>query len=209
MACKIPSWTKELVFYPMKPAPCLNLPEDVEDWLMEPKYNGWHTVWAIHNRQVAIFSRNLKRDLSDWIGLAAIREKVATISGPITLMGELVYEKAKGLEIAATSIPYLQYSIMPNITVKFFDVVRPGEYDMPLQERRKLLVKTVPYKKWIVEQEWVGCEGYLHKRYKSYVGNFTGNKEGIVLKRPNSLYFPGERATMVTKDWLKIRDIAI
>lgn len=199
MAVKIPDWAKGLVFYPMKPAPCLFLPANVEEWLVEPKYNGWHTVWAIFGGKVVIFSRNLKYDMTDWIGLRHLKAKLSDIEGPMTLTGELV-NKWKD----PTSIPSLKTIAMPNITVKFFDAFRPGDDNVPLRERRKLLEKIVPVKSWVVEQDLVGSETRLRRKYASYVT--SANKEGVVLKNPNSLYFPGQNATLVTKDWLKIRD---
>ena len=190
---------KDLVFFPMKPGPCIVLPFSLTtDWVWEPKYDGWHTLFAVHRGRVRVFSRNLKMELTDWPGL---RETIAELENNLrcftgTLVGEL-------LASSGISTDVMKARSGVKVAPKFFDLVMPAFDMVPLYERRRMLLDLPLPRDWFAHQACIESQKVLEQTFR--MCKDTCGMEGVVIKKFDSLYERSNTSPVVAYSWLKIK----
>jgi bifunctional non-homologous end joining protein LigD len=158
---------------------------------MEPKFDGWRVIVAVDN-SVRVWTRR-GHDMTDRLPeLAGLADVIAV---PVVLDGELVAGQGRASDF---------YGVLPRVArraslsfVAFDVLARNGPViDRPYSERRALL-----------EGLGLHADGWcavpqLHGSVADVLGACAEHDvEGIVAKRVDSPYRPGERSS----DWLKVK----
>lgn len=194
----IPKQHRDLVFYPMKPGPCLVMPYTVNSWYMEPKYDGWHTLFVSDGHFISAYSRNLKRNMYDWLALQPIFKKLKELKyrKKFVMLCELVAESG-----IRTDVPKLKKGGVAH--PKFFDIICEETGDKPLYQRRQFLENIELPIEWLVEHQLIESVDNLKKHFSIYTN--TKGMEGVVIKDPISYYEQSRKIGVVTHQWLKIK----
>jgi len=160
-------------------------------WIMEPKFDGWRVIVSVDD-VVRVWTRRgheMTARLPELAGLAD------TVDVPVVLDGELVAGQGRASDF---------YGVLPRVarraTLSFvaFDVLSHGGpvIDRPYVERRALLDGL-----GLHADNWCTAP----QLYGSVLDVLTvcveHDVEGIVAKRTDSRYRPGERSS----DWLKVK----
>jgi len=196
---------------PMLAEPAQNLKEALEEHggtsLLEYKLDGARVQVHKSNSKIKIFSRRLTevtRSLPEIVEAASkeFRGENFILDGEVVAVdssGKILpfqnvmrrYRRIIGVEELLSKIP---------TRIFLFDILfLDGEplLRKPLTERREILEKVVPGK-YLMPQMEVStlqeAESFFHKALKE-------NCEGVMAKRPSSIYLPGRRG----KHWLKIK----
>ena len=169
-----------------------------KDWLHEVKYDGVRILCRIDHGSARAYSRNGK----DWTAkFATVAEAAAQLPlHSAWIDGELCMVNTRGV----TSFQALQNALAEPTSGKLvyfvFDLVHFDGYDLSrvaLRERKRWLRRVVPDEGQMVRYgvEAKGPGGaFLQQACKRGL-------EGIICKRVDSAYHPGER----TRDWLKVK----
>lgn len=192
----IPPEHRDLVFYPMKPSPCIVLPYTFKKWVWEPKHDGWHVIFVVTPNLIGAYSRRLKRVMNDWVGLQPVFDKLSTIKEPTILLGELV--AASGIR---TDVPRLKKNGVAH--PRFFDIINEQVGDKPLSVRRRVLEDSGLPEDWVIRQEIIGSHENLEEQF-AYHREQKGC-EGLVIKDPSSMYHQSRSIGVMTHQWLKIK----
>jgi len=186
--------------FPMKPSPAFrnvkNI-EEVEKWLIEPKYDGWRIVYVPNE---GFFTRK-GNSLNDWAFLKKLRPLFEYCDEKnIYLDGELVHLKGRD------HIPSLKYDENGNAHIFLFDVI---DEEKPLIERLRTLVLAVRHINSTVVSVIPSIPLKEEKDIQKLFTLWTmhSNIEGIVLKRMDSKYYPGKEGPVITNDWIKIKSL--
>lgn len=168
-------------------------PFDGDDWLFELKWDGYRCLAYLATGQVYLDSRNAKPLLPQFPVLssmaAALRAKDALLDGEIVAM--------KGGRV---DFSYLRTS-PSSVLYACFDLLwLDGEpmLEVPLDQRKRELKKCMAWGESAIYSETVEGQG---KTLFSFAK--SQDLEGVMGKRRDSLYFPGERTT----DWLKVKNL--
>jgi bifunctional non-homologous end joining protein LigD len=172
-----------------------NLPEGAE-WLYEPKLDGYRALLLKDGRQVQIFSRNEKDLTKMYPRVAAAGMRLN--AGQAVIDGEIVALSEDG----RPSFQALQHrGSHPGHHIVFyaFDVLHLNERDVmaePLEKRRALLPKIIGEDPTIrLSRDLPGSVAEIIQALR------TAGIEGVIAKRRDSPYQPGERSN----DWLKLK----
>lgn len=168
-----------------------------EDWLFEPKWDGYRAIADVRGGKVDLYSRNHISFNKDYPPVVKAVEKIAY---DVVLDGEVVVMKNKDVS-DFQSLQNYKTTGKGNLTYVVFDLLYlNGEelLEMPLIERKTLLEevvkqlddKTVQYSAHVVK------EGEKLFKKASQKG-----LEGIIAKKADSVYEEGRR----TMNWLKIK----
>lgn len=172
--------------------------EDKQDWIYEPKYDGYRAVTKVRKGKVEMVSRNGNPFNNLY---APLIKELQNLSNDVIFDGEVVIEDEKGISnfqllqnYARTGKGYLRYYIFDLLYLNGHSLT-----SLPLIQRRELL-------------EAVFAQTELQNIFPSSVVTGKGKKlmkqltkkgyEGIIAKDANSLYYPGIRAN----SWLKIKN---
>jgi len=164
-------------------------------WVLEPKFDGWRVIVAV-DRDVRVWTRrghDLTERLSEVAGLTD------ALDAPAVLDGELVAGQGRASDF---------YSVLPKIAARSrrapltfvaFDVLAfDGEpvIGWPYERRRALLDDLA-----LNGEAWCTTP-ILHGSVVDVLAACSAHDvEGIVAKRVDSPYRPGERS----RDWLKVK----
>jgi bifunctional non-homologous end joining protein LigD len=172
-------------------------PVDNPEWLYEIKWDGFRSISYLRNDQVDIRSRNnkkfnekfypIRKALEDW-------NVKAVVDGEIIVMNEKGYPDFNALQTWRSEAD-------GELVYFLFDILWYEGTDLtgvPLVERRNILQRIVPPAGAIRLSESFDITG---SELIALAGNM--GLEGILAKKKNSVYLPGQR----TKDWLKIKTI--
>ncbi len=177
-------------------ATLVDAPFDSPEWSYEVKWDGYRAVAFINHGKVELQSRNAKSFNEKFYSIHAALEKWPTNA---VLDGEIVVTDRNGRS---------NFSALQNwrseadgmLIYYIFDVLWLSGRDLsrlPLHQRRAILHQIVPEKSSEIRvSESFGTSG--QEAYKSAV---KLGLEGIMAKRNESIYVPGERS----KDWLKVK----
>lgn len=195
---KLPVKGKRMAF-PANIAPMLatlvDAPVDAKGWTYEIKWDGYRAVAYINNGKVDLKSRNNKSfnekfypvfdALKNWPVKAVIDgEVIVADKKGISNFGALQNWRSEADGI-------LQFYVFDLLWYEGKSVM-----ELPLSERRRLLQAILPVSDIIK----------LSEAFETTATSFFASAkkmglEGIMAKKEDSLYFPGERS----KDWLKIK----
>jgi bifunctional non-homologous end joining protein LigD len=181
---------------PMLPT-LIKEPFDSQDWIFEPKLDGYRAIAAIDsNGKAWIWSRNhlpLEPKFPT-IGEAVVRLNLRST----VLDGEIVALDGEGIPRFQLLQRWQKRPTAP-VVYYLFDVLWSEGQDFtskPVLTRRERLTQIVSPVEGIQVGNWISTRGKELFRFAKEKG-FEGN----VAKRKASTYQPGQR----TKDWLKIK----
>jgi bifunctional non-homologous end joining protein LigD len=193
-----PTNIKRLTFsfiQPMLALPVRDLP--VGNWLYEIKFDGYRALAIKVANEVRLISRNRKSFNDDYPvlidSLKLLKTKSFTIDGEITALdenGRSSFQLLQGYG-KAKHTPLVYYA---------FDLRSLDSADLcprPLIERRKLLAKLLKNAPENIKfsEELTGTKEELLRVAKQF------QLEGLIAKRPDSLYEPGRRSGA----WVKVK----
>ena len=174
-----------------------DLPMDQPGWTYEIKWDGFRSISYLRNKHIDIRSRNNKKfnekfypvrqALEDW----NIR---AVVDGEITVINKKGYPDFSALQTWRSEAD-------GELVYYLFDLLWYDGYDLmnlPLVVRREILTKIAPAAGPIRVSESFDVSGSELMALAGKMG-----LEGIVAKREDSIYQPGQRS----KEWLKIKTI--
>lgn len=172
-------------------------PMDQPGWTYEIKWDGFRSISYLRNKDIDIRSRNnkkfnekfypIRQALEDW----NIR---AVVDGEITVINKKGYPDFSALQTWRSEAD-------GELVYYLFDLLWYDGYNLmnlPLSSRREILAKIVPGAGPIRVSESFDVSGSELMALAGKMG-----LEGIVAKREESIYQPGQRS----KDWLKIKTI--
>jgi bifunctional non-homologous end joining protein LigD len=171
------------------------LPEGVE-WLYEPKLDGYRALLVKDEAQIRVLSRNEKDLTSMYPGVAAAARHLN--AGQVVIDGEIVALAEDG----RPSFQALQHRAShPNhrIVLYAFDVLYldgRNLMDEPLVKRRAQLPELIGQNPTIrLSRDLPGSAAAIVEAVRA------AGIEGVIAKRRNSAYRPGERSS----DWVKFK----
>jgi bifunctional non-homologous end joining protein LigD len=170
-------------------------PFDDEDWEFEIKWDGYRALAFLNKKKVALKSRNEK----------SFNEKFYPVFDAVkqwgihaVVDGEIVVVNKKGTS-DFSSLQNWRSEADGALLYYVFDILwldGRSLTELPLSDRKLILKSLVPQEGIIRAGFTMRGEGKKFFDAASKIG-----LEGIIAKRSDSRYFPGER----TKDWLKIK----
>ncbi|MCK5577612.1 MAG: DNA ligase D [Dehalococcoidales bacterium] len=198
--------------FPAKLSPMLASPAATpfsdEQWLFEPKLDGFRTLALINNGKVRLQSR---RGLDVTGRYPALAESLKSqpvaqlvLDGEIIALdskGRLCFQCLQGYLEAINRIKTERAEPLSAIIYYVFDILYLDGYDLmgvPLKQRKELLNAVVNPKEDVRLVEHFTADG--HAVYRAAIEN---GFEGVVAKRQDSLYEPGKRSG----SWLKIKAV--
>lgn len=168
---------------------------DDPEWLFEIKWDGYRAVAEKRKQDILLYSRN---GLSFKDTYPIVVDQLKKINADVVLDGEIVVLNDKG----TPDFQFLQhYSENHHRPIQYyvFDLLQLNGKDttsLSLIERKELLQKV------ILENPVIKYSDHIIENGKSF---FQVSKEkdleGIMAKKMNSKYYPGQR----TQEWLKIK----
>jgi len=179
----------------MAALPVKKLPEG-DDWLYEPKLDGYRALLLKDGKRVQILSRN-EKDLTHMYPTVAaaglrLRADQAVVDGEIVALSEDGRPSFQALQHRSSHQKHL-------IVFYAFDLLHLDGQDVtgePLAERRARLPKIVGEDPTIrLSRDLPGSVADIARTLKA------AGIEGVVAKRKESLYQPGERSS----DWQKLK----
>ncbi len=182
----------------MKPmlATLIDKPFEEPGWLYEIKWDGYRSIALVNNGKVNLISRNNKSFNEKFYPVTeALRKwKINAV-----LDGEVVVLNKKGIAHFG-SLQNWRSEADGDLTYYIFDLLWHEGYDLkklPLYQRRQMLQKLIPPNNDTIR---------LSENFETSAASFLNaaskmGMEGIMAKKADSLYHPGERS----KDWLKIK----
>ena len=197
--------------FPSKLSPMLarilDKPFSHDDWLFEPKLDGYRVLAFLQGGTVTLLSRN-GIDLTS-VFPTVVKELGVQPADEMVLDGEVVALDDNGLPNFGLLQQYtgLDKSIVDRpvtsvaITYYPFDLLHldgTGLQKMPLHQRKKTLNQILIPGDSVQPVEYVEADGESFFRAAVQLG-----LEGMVAKRRNSLYEPGKRSRL----WLKVKAV--
>ena len=168
---------------------------DHEEWIYEPKYDGYRAIAEINQKSVMLFSRNGL----NFTKYPSIVKALENVSNDLILDGEIIVEDSSG----KSRFQWLQHleENPKRGTLKFyvFDILYFNGFDLrqlELIQRKKILKALLPKIDNVIYSEHVAQNGLKALEIAEKSGS-----EGIIAKRATSKYYSGKRS----KDWLKIK----
>jgi bifunctional non-homologous end joining protein LigD len=178
------------------------------DWIFEPKLDGYRTISYIHRGKAKLVSRNGIDVSAQYPSITSDLEQQTTRQ--LVLDGEIVALDEKGRSCfqclqnhlkLKTGKSFHSPDIKHQIIYYVFDILYLSGYSLvsvPLQARKELLTASFTQTKSVRLVEYFEKDGTT--LYKSAVSQ---GLEGIIAKRKDSLYDPGQRS----HNWLKIKSV--
>ena len=168
-----------------------------DDWIFELKLDGYRVLAGKEINNAELFSRrgNNYSNKYGWIA-----KELSQVNAQFLIDGEVCYLDKNG----NANFQKLQhnYDEQENLHYFVFDLLWLNGHDLkdlPLLERKKLLkllLKNAPEHVHYLDHVEKSGEKYFEKIEKEQL-------EGIIAKRADSRYHPGDRS----KDWLKIKTL--
>ena len=162
---------------------------NLAEWYWQPKYNGWHVLCLPDGR---MFTRH-GLDISNWVGVQAIRQKLQSMRLTCSVVGELLNGKNND------DIQALQTGGQGKLVI--FDIVKAGTF-----ADRSFALQAMPVTRGVVEiaelglpfRSWDSVRKAL--AYQQSIGN-----EGLVLKHKSGLYELGNKKSVESKHQVKVK----
>ncbi len=176
-------------------ATLVDKPFDKEGWQYEIKWDGYRTIALCNQRKVELKSRNDKSFNEKFYPVfKAVQEWniKAVVDGEVVVLDESGKSNFGALQNWRSEADGEIYFYV-------FDILWLDGKDLmhiPLSERREILKQTIPENDIIRLSENFEVSGIEFFETAKKMG-----LEGIIAKRSDSKYFPGNRS----KDWLKIK----
>jgi bifunctional non-homologous end joining protein LigD len=170
------------------------LPEG-DDWLYELKFDGYRALLLKDGDHVQIRSRNDKDFTRMYPAVATAAKRLR--ADQATVDGEIVAVDQSGRP-AFQALQHRSSHPRHQLVFYAFDLLHLNGEDLtalPLTERRSRLPNVVSGSGVLLSQELPGAVADIVSSVRSL------GLEGVVAKRKDSIYVPGERS----KDWVKLK----
>jgi bifunctional non-homologous end joining protein LigD len=176
-------------------ATLVSKPSTEGNWIYEVKWDGFRAIAYKNEKVVDLKSRNLKSFNEKFYPL---HKAIANLPVNAVIDGEIVVLDKKGMPDFAALQAWRSEADGTLVFIAFDILWLNGQnlMDLPLKDRRKILKESIPGKGSIRFSDSFDVTG---DEFFSLINKM--GLEGIVAKKPDSLYKPGLR----TKDWLKIK----
>lgn len=176
-------------------ATLVDKPFDAAGWMYEIKWDGYRALAHCRNGKADLWSRNQKSFNEKFY---PVQQALSSPGLNAVLDGEIIVASAEGIS---------NFGLLQNwrseadgkLLYYVFDILWHEGYsllDLPLSERRQLLEAVLPTHPLIRLSEAFTTSGL-----EFYETARKMKLEGIMAKKSDSHYFPGERS----KEWLKIK----
>ena len=176
-------------------ATLVDKPFDSKEWLFEIKWDGYRAVSFINNGEVQIASRNNKPFNEKFY---PIYDEMRKWDLKAVIDGEVIVANKKGMadfsalqnwrSEADGALIYYVFDLL------WFD--GKSLLNEPLIKRRELLKEILPKSDRVLYSDDISTDGISFFKSAENMG-----LEGILAKKSDSIYIPGNRS----KDWLKIK----
>jgi bifunctional non-homologous end joining protein LigD len=182
-----------VILRPMLATPASTLPAGPE-WTYEVKWDGYRAIAVRDGRRVQLLSRNEKSLTRDF---PTVVSALDTVEAPrFTLDGEIVALDTEG----RPSFQALQHRATAGLAVVYYafdllDLNGDALVRIPLGERRRRLAEVVKGSRILLSEPLDGSPTQIEREIRRL------GLEGIVAKRRDSLYRPGERSPA----WVKVK----
>lgn len=171
-------------------------PFDDEGWEYEVKWDGYRALALLNKKKAELRSRNNKSFNDKFY---PVYEAIKNWKVHAVIDGEIVVVNEKGIAEFG-SLQNWRSEADGSLLYYVFDVLWLDGYDvtgLPLSDRKKLLKDLVPKEEGIIRMGLT-----VENRGLDFFKTAAAMElEGIIAKRSDSIYLPGER----TRDWLKIK----
>jgi bifunctional non-homologous end joining protein LigD len=176
-------------------ATLVNKPVDEEGWLYEIKWDGYRAIALCNGASIQLLSRNNKSFNEKFYPIPAALQALnlqAVLDGEIVVLNSAGASRFNALQNWRSEADGdLVYYVFDLLWLNGHSLV-----SLPLQQRRALLHQLIPPEGAIRESEHFDLPGSEFLQAAAKMG-----LEGIIAKKADSLYLPGERS----KEWLKIK----
>jgi len=201
-------------FAPMLAAPVGTLPEQLDGWTIEPKWDGVRVVAEVSARSARLWTRNGNDKAPQFPEIADALTTLAGEHGPFVLDGEIIALDASGraqrfqalqgrVHAESDDTRARQAKATRTALVAFDLLVADGRSltALPWSERRKALEALVPPRRTgaVRRGESVRCGSAAAR--KLFDRARAAGWEGVLLKRVDAPYLAGRR----TPDWRKVK----
>ena len=181
-------------FHPML-ATLVDKPFDSKEWLFEIKWDGYRAISYIKNGDVEISSRNNKSFNEKFY---PVYDELKTWKINAVIDGEIIVADSKGISDFG-ALQNWRSEADGSLIYYVFDLLwldGKSMMEVPLMNRREMLKKILPAGERIIFSDDIQDSGMTFFKSAEKMG-----LEGILAKKADSLYIPGNRS----KDWLKIK----
>ena len=201
-------------FAPMLAAPVGRLPEQLDGWTIEPKWDGVRVVAEVSARSARLWTRNGNDKAPQFPEIADALTTLAGEHGPFVLDGEIIALDARGraqrfqalqgrVHAESDDTRARQAKATRTALVAFDLLVADGRSltALPWSERRQALEALVPARRngAVRRGESVRCGSAAARRLFDRAR--AEGWEGVLLKRVDAPYLAGRR----TPDWRKVK----
>ena len=165
-------------------------------WIFELKWDGYRMLSHVIDGKVSMYSRN-GRSFNRKFDL--LKQELETIPHDVVLDGEVVIVDKNGVSHFQRLQKYNPRTTEGELRYYVFDILHLNGYDthgLPLVERKSLIpevLESLEHVRYCDHIETLGKSFYKRAVDKGM--------EGVIAKKANSIYVPGQRS----EDWLKIK----
>jgi bifunctional non-homologous end joining protein LigD len=199
---------------PMLAAPAAKLPEQLDGWTIEPKWDGVRVVADVTARSARLWTRNGNDKAAQFPEIVDALIALAGAHGPFVLDGEIVALDARGRALRFQALQGRVHAERDETRARHASGTRTAlvAFDLlvddgrslvalPWTERRKALEALVPARRTGVVRrgESVRCGSAAAR--KLFERARDEGWEGVLLKRVDAPYAAGRR----TPDWRKVK----
>ncbi|MFT3909788.1 MAG: DNA ligase D [Ferruginibacter sp.] len=169
---------------------------DDKDWLYEIKWDGYRAIADLTKEDIELYSRNGNSFLEAYPVVVSALNKIkhkAVLDGEIVVLNEKGFPDFQKIQ---------HYEDNTNFPIQYyvFDLLSLNGHSLekqPLIERKKLL------KQLIGKNATIKFSDHVIENGKEFFKiAIKKNLEGVMAKKTNSHYYPGQR----TSEWLKIKN---
>jgi bifunctional non-homologous end joining protein LigD len=182
---------------------------DLDNWAIEMKWDGVRALAFCENGRTAIASRtgkDISRTYPDLLGLArAVGHRQALLDGEIVAFGpggQPDFEALQPRMHVSSAAQAERLAVTTPVTFLAFDILQLDGRSLlavPYSERRRILQPLIPNDpSWLIPPQFSGpdLDAVL-------AASLSSGLEGVVAKRLDSRYEPGDRSG----NWLKIKNL--
>ncbi len=181
------------------------MPEDPQRWVFEYKWDGMRTLCYWQSGQMRLETRSLRNVTAMYPDIMAESDQISAVDAIFD--GEIVTPDEDGrpsfsmLQKRMFTSPRKAAQLAQSVPVQYyvFDLLwldGRSLLDEPYAERRLLLeALSLEHERWRTPPAYAGEGGAMLEVARRW------RLEGVIAKRPDSVYRPGQRST----NWLKVK----
>lgn len=176
-------------------ATLVDTPFDDAEWAFEVKWDGYRALAYLNKKSVDLCSRNNKSFNEKFYTLY---DELKTFGINAILDGEIIVANKKGIS-DFSALQNWRSEADGTLLYYVFDILwleGKSLIDLPFAERRTVLRSVLPKSDMVLLSEAIEQDGTSFFQSAEEI-----KLEGIIAKKLNSVYKPGDRS----KDWLKIK----